>query len=83
MWEALLPLAAECCGQAHSNAELYTYIPILGATVYFKWGFNLFEMNATTLKSYTSDSKESDGIGSLQFMAEQLSLPPAKDFSIL
>lgn len=75
--KALLCLAAECCGQAHVKAES------VGATVYFKCFFNLFEINASTVKCSISDPKGSDRIDALQLMVEQLSPPPTKDFSIL
>jgi len=55
----------------------------VGATVYFEWVFNLFEINASTVKFYISGPKGSDRMSILQFMVQQLSPPLAKDFSIL
>lgn len=45
--KVLLCLAAECCEQAYTNAISYSDV---GAMVYFKWAFNLFEINGSPVK---------------------------------
>lgn len=41
-------LAAECCEQAHTNAIFI--LSSVSAMVYFKWAFNVFEINASCVK---------------------------------